>query len=71
MISGATLLPFWLSSYLIDVIRSLISVAVAVIFVFVFDVDLPYSWVLFILFAFAIHPFTYFTSHLFSKEGVA
>jgi len=33
MISGATLTPFWLSSYMIDVIRSMISVVVAIIFV--------------------------------------
>lgn len=71
IISGATLIPYWLAAYTIDVIRSMISIAVAIIFVYVFNVDLPYVWILFILFGFAIHPFTYFTSHLFSKEGVA
>lgn len=64
-------MPFWLAAYVIDVLRSMISVAVAIIFVNVFDVDLPKVWVLFVLFGLAIHPFTYFTSHFFNKEGIA
>ena len=71
IISGTSLIPFWLSTYFIDLIRTLPSIIVAIVCYLAFGVDIPWSWVLFILFMFAIHPFTYVTSHLFKKESVA
>ena len=71
IISGANLSSYWLSNYFVDWIRSMISILVAIIFVYVFGVDLPDAYVLFILFALSIHPFTYATSFLFKKENVA
>ena len=71
VISGANLSSYWLSNYFVDWIRSMISILVAIIFVYVFGVDLPDAWVLFLLFALAIHPFTYATSFLFNRENIA
>lgn len=70
-ISGANLSSYWLSNYFVDWIRSMISITVAIIFIYVFSVDLPDAWVLFLLFALAIHPFTYATSFYFKKENSA
>lgn len=70
-ISGASMQSYWISNYVVDFIRSLIPVSVAIIFVFIFGVDLPLVWILFILFAISIHPFTYATTFWFKKENVA
>ena len=73
MISGASLSSYWISNYVVDLIRCLIpiSVTIAIAFVFVFKVELPDAWVLFLLFAVSIHHFTYATSFLFKKENNA
>ena len=62
MISGASLSSYWISNYVVDFMRCLIPITVAISFVYVFNVDLPDAWILFLLFAACIHPFTYATS---------
>ena len=71
MISGASMVSYWISNYVVDFIRSMIPMGFAIILVFAFNVDLPYIWVHFILFAMAIHPFTYATTFWFKKDNVA
>ncbi|CAI2386282.1 unnamed protein product [Moneuplotes crassus] len=71
MISGASKISYWLSTYTIDVIRGFIPICFGIIMIFAFGVDLPNIWVHFILFGFAIHPFTYATTFWFKKHGVA
>ena len=71
MISGASLSSYWISNYVVDFMRSLIPISVAIAFTYVFKVDLPDAWILFLLFAASIHPFTYATSFLFKKENNA
>lgn len=70
-ISGASMISYWISNYFVDFVRSLLPISVAIIFVFIFGVDLPDVWILFLLFAIAIHPFTYATTFWFKKENVA
>lgn len=70
-ISGASMVSYWISNYVVDLIRSLIPISVAIICVFAFNVDLPEAWILFLLFAISIHPFTYATSFWFKKENMA
>mmetsp|Transcript_11894 Transcript_11894/g.11879 ORF Transcript_11894/g.11879 Transcript_11894/m.11879 type:complete len:263 (+) Transcript_11894:1972-2760(+) len=71
IISGSSMVSYWLSNYTVDFIRSMIPMTFAIIMVFVFSVDLPFIWVHFFLFALAIHPFTYATTFWFKKESVA
>ena len=71
MISGASLSSYWISNYVVDFMKSLIPISVAIAFIYVFKVDLPDAWILFLLFAVSIHPFTYATSFLFKNENKA
>ncbi|CAI2386299.1 unnamed protein product [Moneuplotes crassus] len=71
MISGASKLSYWLSTYTIDLIRGYFPITFGIIMIFAFDVDLPFVWVHFILFGLVIHPFTYATTFWFKKHGVA
>mmetsp|Transcript_22180 Transcript_22180/g.21974 ORF Transcript_22180/g.21974 Transcript_22180/m.21974 type:complete len:742 (-) Transcript_22180:1165-3390(-) len=71
MISGASIIPYWISNYLVDFTRSMIPMGFAIIMVFVFSVDLPFIWLHFVLFALAIHPFTYATTFIFKKQNLA
>lgn len=65
------MLSYWVANYLVDILRSFIPIIVAIIFYKVFDSNIPDAWVLFVVFCFAIHPFTYATSFIFKKEGTA
>ena len=71
IISGATMSSYWLSSFAVDILKSYITMVSAIIFYQVFDVDIPNAWILFLLFGFAIHPFTYFTTFFFTDPGEA
>ena len=71
LISGASMISYWLSNYLVDFVKSLIPIVFAIAMVFVFSVDLPFIWVHFLIFTIAIHPFTYATTFVFKKDTVA
>jgi ATP-binding cassette subfamily A (ABC1) protein 3 len=70
-ISGASLVSYWLSNYVIDVFRSLIPIIVAIIFIFIFGTDLPFIWIHLLLYCLCIHPFTYCLSFMFKNENSA
>lgn len=71
LISGVSLLAYWLANSIMDIIKSLIPSGVSIGLIFAFDVELPLGWLFMLIFAFSIIPFTYATSFLFNKENVS
>ena len=71
LISGVSMLAYWLSNAVVDVIKCLIPTVLAIIFLPAFNITLPYGWLLILLYGFSIIPFTYATSFIFNAENLA
>ena len=70
-IQGMSRTAYWLVNFLFDLFKSLMVSAMIVLLIEVFDLDFPDSWTLLVEFPFAIVPFTYASSFLFTKESTA
>ncbi|CAI2385343.1 unnamed protein product [Moneuplotes crassus] len=70
-ISGMSKFSYWISNYFFDIIKVFIPVIFAIIFMYILNVDYPYAWLLLLLYPFAIVPYTYVTSFIFTEEGPA
>jgi len=71
LISGVSLMAYWLSNGAMDIFKSLIPCGVAIGMIYAFDVALPHGWILILVYGFTIIPFTYATSFFFIKENAA
>ena len=71
LISGVSMLAYWLSNSVVDIIKCLIPTGLAIILLYAFGVILPYGWLLILLYGFSIIPFTYASSFLFIAENVS
>ena len=71
IISGVSLLAYWTANGVIDILKSLVPCAIGIGLLNAFSIDLPDSWILILIYAFTIIPFTYATSFFFVKENVA
>ena len=71
IISGVSLLAYWTANSAIDIFKSLVPCSVGIGLVYAFNIMIPDAWVLIIVYAFSIIPFTYVTSFLFYRENVA
>lgn len=71
IISGVSLLAYWTANSVIDILKSLVPCAAGIGLIYAFGIDLPDAWILILVYAFTIIPFTYATSFLFAKENVS
>ena len=71
LITGVSLVAYWVSNAAMDVFKSLIPCSISIGLIYAFEIDLPFAWLLIILYAFTIIPFTYATSFLFVNENLA
>eukprot|EP01022_Parablepharisma_sp_SALTPOND_P008914 TRINITY_DN1372_c0_g1_i1.p1 TRINITY_DN1372_c0_g1~~TRINITY_DN1372_c0_g1_i1.p1 ORF type:complete len:1416 (+),score=145.61 TRINITY_DN1372_c0_g1_i1:2023-6270(+) len=71
VISGISLLAYWLGNSIIDFLKSAIPCGLSIGLIFAFSVELPYAWAMILGYMFSIVPFTYATSFLFGKEAVS
>ncbi len=76
MVSGVSLLAYWLSNFCVDIIKYLIPAIWGALMCKAFSITAlieddswGVAWLLFILYGFAIIPFTYLTSFLFKDYG--
>lgn len=68
MVSGSSLLAYWLGNYLADIIFQFFPAVFAIIGVHAFGIDVPDVAVLFLAMIFANPAFVYFFSFLFDKD---
>jgi ATP-binding cassette subfamily A (ABC1) protein 3 len=71
LISGVSLVAYWLSNGAMDIFKSLIPCGIAIAMIYAFDVALPHGWILILVYGFTVIPFTYTTSFFFTKENTA
>lgn len=62
---------YWCVNFTFDLFKTLLVSLTIYLLIKVYDLDFPDSWALLLEYPFAIVPFTYATSFLFSKESTA
>ena len=70
-IQGMSAKAYWLINFLFDLLKTLLVSGTILLLIYLFELDFPDSWTLLLAYPFAIVPFTYATSYLFTKESVA
>jgi hypothetical protein len=71
LISGMSLSAYWISNIIFDICKSMIPCMLVLAFMNWFGLLYPNIWAAFLLYPFAITPFTYATSFIFEKETLA
>ena len=66
-----SLFGYWAANILADLVKSFIPILVILLMSYLSGVWYDGVWVLFILFPFAVVPFSYVTSFIFSSDTVA
>jgi len=62
---------YWIVNFTFDLIKTISVSGFILLMIKLNDLDFPEAWTILIEFPFAIVPFTYATSFLFSKESTA
>ena len=62
---------YWIVNFLFDLLKTLLVSGMIILLIKVYNLDFPDAWTLLLAYPFAIVPFTYVTSFLFSKESTA
>mmetsp|Transcript_46513 Transcript_46513/g.61629 ORF Transcript_46513/g.61629 Transcript_46513/m.61629 type:complete len:295 (+) Transcript_46513:1509-2393(+) len=70
-IQGMSSQAYWIVNFFFDLFKTLLVSGMIYMLIEVFGLDFPDSWTLLVAYPFAIVPFTYASSFLFSKESVA
>lgn len=68
MISGSSLLAYWIGNYVADIIFQAVPSIVGIIGVHAFGIDVPQVEIIFLIMIFANPAFVYFFSFLFEKD---
>lgn len=71
IVSGGSMLSYWFSNYVIDLIKFSIPGLAFIIIVMAFNLQIAYYWLFDILCILSILPFTYILTFVFQKENVA
>ena len=70
-IQGMSAQAYWLINFFFDLLKTLLVSGMVLLLIHLFSLDFPDAWTLLIAYPFAIVPFTYATSFLFTTESVA
>ena len=68
MVSGSSLVAYWLGHYIADILLQTLPSVVAIIGVQAFGIQVDQVWILFLLLIFANPAFIYFLTFIFEKE---
>ena len=71
MIQGMSRAAYWTVNMTFDLLKSLLVSGLILLLIEAYSLDFPDSWALLMEYPFAIVPFTYATSFIFSKESTA
>ena len=66
-----SLASYWLTNFIFDILKTMFLSLMTLLLLEIFNMDLPDIWLIMLLYPFALIPFTYATSFLFSKESTA
>ena len=66
-----SLASYWLTNFIFDILKTMFLSLMTLLLLEIFNMNLPDIWLIMILYPFALIPFTYATSFLFSKESTA
>ena len=66
-----SLASYWLTNFIFDILKTMFLSLMTLLLLEIFNVNLPDIWLIMLLYPFALIPFTYATSFLFSKESTA
>ena len=62
---------YWLTNFIFDILKTLLLSVMTILLLHLFNLELPDFWTILLMYPFAIIPFTYLTSFIFSKESTA
>lgn len=62
---------YWIANVISDIVKCYVPMIIILALAFIFKVNEPGVWVIFLLFPWAIVPFSYMTSFLFSSDTIA
>ena len=71
LISGMNLKGYWLANMMSDIVKCYVPIILILACMFVFEANQPGVWVLFVLWPWAVVPFSYVTSFLLTSDTVA
>lgn len=71
VITGMRLSSYWIANFIFDALKLYITVVTTIALFYIFDQEYESAIVVYALFPFAIMPFTYVTSFLFSADSAA
>ena len=71
VISGMSLTGYWIANIMSDIIKCYVPVALILLLSWLFDANDPGVWVIFMLYPWAIVPFSYMTTFLFTSDTMA
>ena len=71
MLSGLEPLAYWLSNFLFDLLRLEVTIGVSIAIFYGFKLDYTAAWAPFVIFPFAILPYSYVCSFLFTSDSAA
>lgn len=71
IISGASILAYWISIYIVDILKFMIPAISFVVVTYVMNFEVEYAWLLLILVILSVLPFTYCLTFLFDKDTAA
>ena len=66
-----SLASYWLTNFIFDILKTMFLSLMTLLLLEIFNMNLPDIWLIMLLYPFALIPFTYATSFLFSKESTA
>eukprot|EP01083_Nonionella_stella_P020203 56003_1 len=77
LVSGMDVISYWTGNFIFDVLSNLLPATLCVIYVACFDIDLFIgeatfaTWLVIVMYGFAVVPFTYLAALFFSSPGTA
>jgi hypothetical protein len=71
IVSGVNKLAYWSSFFILDIIMAYIPCALTVLLIELFDLKYQNVWLVLMVYPWAVVPYTYCTSQLFSRESTA
>ena len=71
IVSGVNKLAYWVSFFILDLIMAYVPCILTCVLIELFELKYQYVWLVLLVYPWAVVPFTYCTSQMFSKESTA
>ena len=71
LVQGMSLRSYWLTNFTFDILKTLLLSGITLLLLYFYSIEMPDIWVILLLYPFALIPFTYATSFMFTRESSA